>query len=290
MKTSQYNEQRKKSDPRNKKKFKNGTIYVILILFSVVNAYPILWMVMNSFKSSQEFLANPLSIPHKIVFDNYISAWITANLGVLFFNSAFVVGVSVLLTVFLGALASYFLARFKFKMNKLIHTLFVFGMLIPIHAMLVPMFILITKLGLLDTHFTLVFPYIALNLPITVFILTSFMKAFPKDIEESAIMDGCGYFRIFWSIILPMTKPAIATVVILNFINVWNEFSYALVLINDPNLQTIPLGLANFAGKHSVDYGAQMAGLTMVLIPTLIFYLIMERDIVKGMTAGAVKG
>lgn len=275
---------------RHRKKTKKGIIYLILILFSIVNAYPILWMIINSFKSKHEFLVNPLGIPHDFVIDNYISAWITANFGVLFLNSAFVVAFSVFFTVLFGALASYFLARFQFKMNKFIHTFFIFGMLIPIHAMLVPMFILIRDLGLLGNHFTLVFPYIALNLPITIFILTSFMKAFPKDVEESAIMDGCGFFRIFWSIILPMTKPALATVIILNFINVWNEFAYALVLINDPSLKTIPLGLANFAGKHTVDYGAQMAGLTMVLIPTLIFYLIMERDIVKGMTAGAVKG
>ena len=116
------------------------------------------------------------------------------------------------------------------------------------------------------------------------------MSSFPKEIEESAIMDGCGPFRIFWSIILPMSRPAIATAVILNFINNWNEFSFALVLINDKALSTLPLGLANFAGEYTTNYTAQMAGLTLVLIPTILFYLVMEKQIVNGMTQGAVKG
>lgn len=290
MKPADNVKESKRLNFMNKLSFKKKLIYLFLIIFSIINGFPVLWMVMNSFKSTQEFLAHPLSIPKKIVFDNYVSAWLTADLGKLFLNSLFVIFFSVAITVLLGALTSYFLSRFNFKMKKFIYTAFVFGMLIPIHTMLVPMFILIKNLGLLNTHFTLIFPYIALNLPITVFILTSFMKSFPKDVEESALIDGCGYFRIFWSIILPMSKPAIATVTILNFINVWNEFAYALVLINDTDLQTIPLGLANFAGEHSIDYGAQMAALAMVLVPTIIFYLIMEKDIVKGMTSGSVKG
>lgn len=273
-----------------KKSVKKTIIYAVLTLFAIVNAYPIIWMVINSFKSEKEFSVNQFGFPKDFVFDNYVNAWNTANFGVLFQNSIFICIVATVVTVFIGALASYFLSRFTFKMNKIVYTFFIFGMLIPIHATLVPMFILLRDLGLLNTRITLLFPYIAFNLPITIFILTSFMKAFPKDIEESAIMDGCGIFRIFWSIILPMSRPAIATVVILNFIHNWNEFSFALVLINDPNFQTLPLGLASFAGQFTVNYGAQMAGLTMSLIPILIFYLLLEKEIVKGMTAGAVKG
>ncbi|GGJ58620.1 carbohydrate ABC transporter permease [Virgibacillus salexigens] len=273
-----------------RRSIKKTSIYLILFLFALVNAYPILWMMINSFKSEQEFLTNQLGFPHTFVLENYVNAWETANLGVLFGNSIFICITATLITVLFGALASFFLARFTFKMSKLVYTFFIFGMLIPIHATLVPMFILMRDLGLLDTPITLLFPYIAFHLPITIFLLTSFMKAFPKDIEESAIMDGCGVFRIFWSIILPMSRPALATVVILNFIYNWNEFSFALVLINDPAFQTLPLGLASFAGQFTTNYGAQMAGLTMSLIPIVVFYLFLEKEIVKGMTAGAVKG
>lgn len=269
---------------------KKLSIYIALILFAIINAYPIIWMAINSFKTEKEFAINQLGLPKKFVLENYTAAWDIANLGVLFKNSIFITLTATLLTVIVGALASYFLSRFEFRMSKLLYGFFVFGLLIPIHATLVPMFILMKNLGLLNTPITLIFPYMAFHLPITIFILTSFMKSFPKDIEESAIMDGCGIYRIFWSIILPMSRPAIATVVILNFIYNWNEFSFALVLINDPNLQTLPLGLANFAGQFTTNYGAQMAGLTMSLIPIVIFYIIFEKNIVKGMTAGAVKG
>lgn len=288
--TKLTSESNRKKAASGKKISKKTLIYAVLIIFCLVNAYPIAWMILNSFKSEAEFAVNQLGFPKEFVLTNFVSAWETANLGVLFKNSIFICLTATILTVFIGAVASYFLARFSFKMNKIIYTFFIFGLLIPIHSTLVPMFILMKNLGLLNTPITLLFPYIAFHLPITIFILTSFMKAFPKDIEESAVMDGCGIFRIFWSIILPMSRPALATVTILNFIYNWNEFSFALVLINDPELQTLPLGLASFAGQFTTNYGAQMAGLTMSLIPILAFYLLLEKEIVKGMTAGAVKG
>ncbi|MGN8644908.1 carbohydrate ABC transporter permease [Gracilibacillus sp. HCP3S3_G5_1] len=273
-----------------KKRVKRSAIYLILLLFTIVNAYPIFWMIMNSFKTGQEFAFDPFGLPNEWVLVNYVEAWVTANIGSYFFNSLFVGIVALLICILVGAFASYFLSRFQFKGRNLLYGFFVVGLLVPIHATLVPMFILMQKLGFINTHLALIFPYVAFNLPITIFLLTSFMASFPKEIEESAIMDGCGAFRIFWSIILPMSRPALATAVILNFINNWNEFSFALVLINDDALSTLPLGLANFAGQYATNYTAQMAGLTMVLIPTILFYLIMEKQIVNGMTQGAVKG
>jgi raffinose/stachyose/melibiose transport system permease protein len=270
--------------------FKRAILYIVLIAFALINAYPILWMIINSFKSSKEFALNKLGLPSHLRFSNYIDAWQTANFGQFLWNSIIVSVVAVIITVFFGALAAYFLARFEFKINKLVYNFFVMGLLVPIHATLVPMFILMSKIGLLNTRLSLIFPYVAFNLPITIFLLVSFMKSFPKDIEESAIMDGAGVLKIFWSIILPMSRPALATVLILSFINNWNEFVFALVLINNPNLQTLPLGLQNFAGEHTTDYVGQMAGLTMALLPILIVYLLLEKELIKGMTAGAVKG
>jgi raffinose/stachyose/melibiose transport system permease protein len=278
------------STARFKKRATRVLIYLILMVFAIVNAYPIIWMILNSFKSGQEFALNPFGLPTEWVWANYVEAWFTANINTCFFNSVFVGGVAVILTVLFGALASYFLARFQFKGQKLLYSFFILGLLVPIHATLVPMFILMQTIGLLDTRLALIFPYIAFNLSITIFLLTSFMKSFSKEIEESVIMDGAGVFKIFWSIILPMTRPVLATVIIINFINNWNEFSFALVLINDDLLSTLPLGLANFAGQHSTNYTAQMAALTIVLVPTILFYLFMEKQIVEGMTQGAVKG
>jgi raffinose/stachyose/melibiose transport system permease protein len=276
--------------PEIKQRWKTKWIYIVLILYSTINLAPILWMMMNSFKTEKAFNLNPLALPLQWEMSNYQQAWEQANMGTYFANSIGVSGISVVVTVLVGALASYFLSRFSFKGGKWLYSFFVFGMLIPIHATLVPLFILMGKIGLLDSRFVLVFPYVAFNLPLTVFLLVSFMKAIPKEVEESAIMDGAGMFRIFWSVILPMSRPALATVSILNFIHCWNEFAFALVLVNNTDYKTIPLGLANFAGQFTSNYVVQMAGLSIVLVFTLIIYLLMEKHLVKGMTAGAVKG
>lgn len=265
-------------------------VYLLLICYALINVYPIFWMALNSLKDNAEFARNPFGFPHALHLENYRVAWDTARLEVYFFNSVLVSVVAVILTVLCGSLASFVFARFPFKWGGKVYWYFVFGMLIPIHATLVPLFIQMRQIGLLNTYASIILPYMAFNLPITVFILTSFMKSFSKDIEESAVMDGCGVFRIFWKIILPMSGPALATVVILNFINNWNEFSFALVLINEESMKTLPLGLANFSGQFTTNYGAQMAGLTMAILPVIVIYLFLEKYVVKGMTAGAVKG
>jgi len=265
-------------------------VYLLLIVYALVNVYPIFWMALNSFKTNAEFSRNPFGFPQDMFLDNYRIAWETARLETYFLNSIFVSVAAMALTVLSGSLASYVFSRFSFKWGKWVYWFFVLGMLIPIHATLVPLFIQMRQIGLLNTYAGIILPYIAFNLPITVFILTSFMKSFSPEIEESAIMDGCGVFRVFWNIILPMSGPALATVVILNFINNWNEFSFALVLINEESLKTLPLGLANFSGQFTTNYGAQMAGLTMAILPVILIFLLLEKYVVKGMTAGAVKG
>lgn len=273
-----------------RRRFNRTMMYGVLLIFTIINSYPIIWMIINSFKTGQDFALNPFGLPTEWVLENYGDAWVTANIGRYFLNSIIVGVTAVIITVLTGALASFFLARFDFRGRNLLYGFFIIGLLVPIHSTLVPMFILMNKLGLLNTHWALIFPYVAFNMPVTIFILTSFMQSFSQEIEDSAVMDGCGVFRLFLSIILPMTRPAIATVVILNFINNWNEFAFALVLINDKELNTLPLGLANFVGQYTTNYTAQMAGLTMVLIPTIAFYLLMEKQVVEGMTQGAVKG
>ncbi|WP_170318249.1 carbohydrate ABC transporter permease [Paenibacillus thalictri] len=269
---------------------KTSSLHLFLAVVSLANVLPILWMMMNAFKAEEEFSVNPMGLPKMWDFSNFSKAWQVAHLGTYFWNSLYVTIASILLTVLLGALASYFIARFEFKWSKWVYGLFVIGMTIPIHATLVPIFILMKKLGILNTHLSLVLPYTAFHLSITIFILVGFMKSFPKDIEESAIIDGSGAYRIFWSIILPMTRPALATVVIINFIYNWNEFLFALVLISKNGLKTLPLGLANFAGTEMKFQTMQMAALTMALLPVVAFYLMLEKQLVQGMTAGAVKG
>ncbi len=255
-----------------------------------MNIVPLFWMVVNSFKTEQEYAVNPFSLPETLQFSNYAEAWKIANMNVYFLNSLFVTFASLIVTVLLGALASYFLSRFEFKLRGLTYGVFLLGMLVPIHATLIPIFLIMQKLHFLDTHLSLILPYTAFHLSLTIIILEGFMRGFPKDLEESGVMDGAGIFRIFWSIILPITRPAMATVIILNFIYNWNEYLFALVLISSSELKTLPLGLANFVGIETASLTLQMSALTMALIPIVIFYLLLQKQLVTGMTAGAVKG
>ncbi|MFB5267144.1 carbohydrate ABC transporter permease [Paenibacillus enshidis] len=264
--------------------------YVLLSAFAIINIFPLFWMVVDSFKTEQEYAQNPFSLPTVLQFSNYAKAWEVANMNVYFLNSVIITLASLVLTVLLGALAAYFLSRFQFKLRGITYGLFLLGMIVPIHATLIPIFIIMQKLHLLDSMMSLILPYTAFHLSLTIFILEGFMKGFPKDLEESGVMDGAGVFRIFWSIILPITRPAMATVVILNFIYNWNEYLFALVLINSSELKTLPLGLANFVGIETASLTLQMAALTIALIPILIFYLLLQKQLVNGMTAGSVKG
>lgn len=276
--------------PQKKAKWVLFAYYIVLILFAVLNLYPMVWMIMNSFKTEQEIALRPLAPPTKFMLDNYVKAWQTARMSRYLINSLIVSTTATIITIFVGALAAYFISRFRFRGRNIIYTLFLFGMLIPVHSILIPLFIMMRKMDLLNTHWALIFPYIAFNLPLTIYLMVSYMNALPREVEEAALIDGAGTLRIFISIILPMSGPIVATCAILNFINNWNEFVFALVLINNPDLKTLPLGLANFVGQYVTNYGPQMAGITIVMLPIIIVYLLLEKYIVSGMTAGAVKG
>lgn len=247
-------------------------------------------MIVDSFKTEPEYAANPFSMPTKLHFENYAKAWDIANMDTYFLNSLIITFGSLLITVLLGALTAFFLARFKFRLRGFTFALFLLGMLVPIHATLIPIFLIMKEIGLLDTYWSLILPYTAFHLSLTIFILEGFMRGLPKDLEESGVMDGAGIYRIFWSIILPITRPAMATVIILNFIYNWNEYLFALVLISSEALKTLPLGLANFVGVETASMTLQMAALAIALVPIIIFYLLLQKQLVTGMTAGAVKG
>ncbi|WP_274651238.1 carbohydrate ABC transporter permease [Paenibacillus humicola] len=265
-------------------------IYTFLSVFAILNIFPIFWMIVDSFKSEPEYAAKPFALPTVLHFSNYEKAWEVANMSTYFLNSLIITFASLIVTVILGALASYFLSRFQFRLRGVTYGAFLLGMLVPIHATLIPIFLIMRHIHLLDTRWSLILPYTAFHLSLTIFILEGFMRGFPKDMEESGVMDGAGIFRIFWSIILPITRPAIATVVILNFIYNWNEYLFALVLITSSELKTLPLGLANFTGVETASLTLQMAALTIALVPIIIFYLMLQKQLVNGMTAGSVKG
>lgn len=272
------------------KNWGNLLLYTALFLFSLTTLYSLVWMFYTSLKSNQDISMSIFALPTKLHFENYVNAWRTAKIGVYFFNSLLVAVIAIGLTILIGASAAFILAKFEFKFQRLIYTIFIVGMLIPLQSILVPLFIQMRSFNLLNSYWSLILSYTAFGLPITIFILESFIRGLPDSVLEAAVLDGSSIPGLFARIILPMSRPALATVVILNFLNNWKEFSFALIFINDDSRKTLPIGLYNFIGAHSSQYAELMAALTISSIPLILLYIILQEQVIKGMTAGAVKG
>lgn len=267
-----------------------GIKVLFLSIFSLMMIYPLYWLITSAFKTNEEFFSQPYSFPTNFAFDNIIRAWEVADLGRAMLNSTIVTVSATVLTVFLGALTAYVLARFAFRLKAFLMVFFLLGMLIPIHSTLVPLFTMMNQVGLLNTYWALILPYTAFELPIAIFLTVAYMSSIPKELEEAAVIDGSGYWGVFFRIMLPLSVPALSTVAILSFLRYWNEFVFALVFINDSSLKTLPLSLAIFSDGFSTDYALTMAAMTVAVIPTIIMYLIFQEQIMKGMVAGSVKG
>lgn len=270
--------------------FGKTVVNILLLVFSLSAIFPVVWMFYSSFKTQQEFSQNIISLPKDWNFSNYIDAFKIGNLHNYFWNSVYISFISVLLIIVLGFIIGYMIARYDFPGKKTIYILFLFGMLIPIHGLLIPIFIEFRNVGLLNKPFTLVIPYVAFGLPIAIFLFENFIKQIPKEIEEAAVMDGCNTFQTMFRVVFPMSGPVIAVVTILSFLTAWNEFPFALVLIQDPALRTLPVGLTSFNGQYSVNYPQLMAAMSVTVLPVLAVYLAFSKKIIAGMTAGAVKG
>ena len=264
--------------------------FILAIFWLVVSFMPFVFMVLNSFKEKFEMLTKGVfQLPDSLNWNNYTEV-LKGGFGTYFKNSVIVLGISLILLLFIAACASYPLARFKFKLANPIYALIVACMSIPVHITLIPVFKMAKSTGLYDSIWALIGPYIAFAVPISVFILTSFMKEIPREIEESAEIDGCGKIQMFFSMILPLAKPGLATLAIYNGVNMWNEFSFAYTLTQSSANRTLPLAIWEFQGQYSMNTPMIMAVLTLTLLPMIIMFIIFQDNLVKGMTAGAVKG
>ena len=264
--------------------------FILAIGAAIVSFMPFVFMVLNSFKEKFEMLTKGVfQLPDKLNWSNYTEV-LTGGFGNYFKNSVIVLVISLILLLFISACASYPLARFKFKMAQPIYAIIVACMSIPVHITLIPVFKMSKSTGLYDTIWSLIGPYIAFAVPISVFILTSFMKEIPREIEESAEIDGCGKIQMFFSMILPLSKPGMATLAIYNGVNMWNEFSFANTLTQSARNRTLPLAIWEFQGQYSMNTPMIMAVLTLTLLPMVIMFIVFQDKLVKGMTAGAVKG
>lgn len=301
-----------------------AVVYVLLVLWLIAVVAPLLWVVLNSFRSSQEIFSSPFGLPWLVtgvperyassvpdawqaVVDNYRSAWTKSHFSSFFVNSLLVTLVSLAGILSASAMAAYVLARFSFRGNRLLFMYFISGMMIPAQLVLVPLFFQFSELSawgsaalhplglelrLHDTLSGLITIYIALSLPFTILVLTGFFKTLPGALREAAIVDGCTEYGVFRHVMLPLSKPGMVTAAIFNFLGLWNEYLFALVFVNTTGKKTLPLGLASVSmqAQYRTDYGLMFAGLVIVLLPTLAVYLLLQRQLTRGITVGALKG
>jgi raffinose/stachyose/melibiose transport system permease protein len=260
-----------------------------IALFCV--AYPFLVLLYGSLKSEGEFLANPLSVPTMLHFDNYVYAWNAAHIPKYTVNSATVASATVLLTLTLAATASFGLSQFRFRGGRLIYLSFILLLTIPVQIYIIPLYIIVVKLKLADNYLGLILPYTAGSLPLAVFLFRTYFDALPADLVDAARIDGCNHLRAFVHVMLPLARPIIATVSIFTFVGAWNEFFLALVFIHDPNLATLPLGLqAFFVNQYQTQFPQLFATLVVSIGPIVVVYLLLQRQFMAGLTAGAVRG
>ena len=263
---------------------------IILLLFSITCIFPAIWLIYSSLKEKAEFYHSPIALPENPSIDHYISILSKSDFLKWLFNSFRTSALSLFFILLLGFTIGYILSRYRFRGRNLLYAYFLIGMLIPVHALMVPMYVMFTRTGLNDQWFTLILPYTALSLPIAVFLVESYVKSIPTEIEEAAAIDGCSRLRTIYTIVMPMCRPILITIGIIQFFYIWNEFTFSLILIDSQELMTIPVGLTLFKGQFSTDYPRMMTAMVLAILPTMVIYFIFSKRIIKGMVVGAVKG
>lgn len=268
-------------------------VWIILLIWSVAVLYPLIWTLLDALKNNEQFFLNaPWALPKfPLLWSNFSYVWSKYNFSTYFLNSIVVTVGSTLLGMILAAMTAYILARYEFKGNKILFTIYISSMMIPFALALIPLFFLLNDLHLINTWLGLILVYAALNLPFGIFLLVGFYKSLPKEIEEAAIIDGTSHYGTFFRVMLPLSQPGLITVMITNMLNNWNEYFLGVVLTNEPTKYTLPIGLAVMQAEmqYRVEWGPLFAGLLITTLPTLIVYMIFQRQIASGITAGAVK-
>ena len=264
--------------------------YLFMALCVLVALFPIVWVVLSSFKTNREILSNGLQLPSTFSFSGYKQALEMAPILKFFVNSLIVSFASTALNVFILAMAGYVFAKKKFRFKNLIFGILSLSMVIPSTALMSPVYTVITKLHLYDTKMALILVYTALNMPISLMILRSAFAAIPTELEEAAYIDGAGFFRTFWQVMMPCAKGGLASAAVLAFLGSWNEFTFALLLTSSTSTRTLPLSLSYFTSQFSFNYIAMFAAITIAVLPSIIVFSIFQEQVCSSLTAGSVKG
>jgi ABC-type glycerol-3-phosphate transport system permease component len=272
------------------KGFTLGLQYLLLSFFIIIALAPITLMWMSAFKTRQEISAAPLALPTALTFDNLVQAWTVGRFGQYVGNSILVTIPVVLGVVILSAMAGYGFARYRFWGHQVIFYAFLIGLMVPFQSIMIPLYFNIKNLGLLGTYWAMILPAIGLGLPFGIFLLQSFFRGLPHELGDSARVDGCNEFQVFYRVLLPLAKPAVSSLVVFQFMWTWNAYLMPLLLLNQEALRPITLGLMFFQGRYTTNYALISAGVTIVTLPIILVYLVMQRQFLRGLTAGALRG
>ena len=277
-------------NPGKRRIFAKAAFYMILILFTAFFFYPLYLILVSSFKTPLEIFGSPFSFPHKLEFDNYVQAWQKMNFTVILGNSLIMTVCSTLGLIFFGSMAAYACARNNSRFIKGAFFLFISCIVVPFHTAMIPLVRFMSQMGLYNSYFGVIMVYLAINMSFTIFLYTGFIKSIPRELEEAALVDGCSRMGIFWKVIFPLVAPVTATVAILSSLNIWNDFLIPLLLISSPARRNIPNALFAFQGQYDNKWELAFASLILSVIPIIIFYLSLQKNIIKGATQGAIKG
>ncbi|MEK4041059.1 carbohydrate ABC transporter permease [Paenibacillus sp. FSL L8-0493] len=266
-------------------------LQLAFLIFAVIQLYPLVWLVFSSFKTNIEITgSNVMGLPNEWRWANYDYALFKANIARNFLNSLMYTTVTVIISALLSAMVSFAVARMKWKLNNVVLTFFMLGLMIPVHATLLPVFQMLKMTSLLNTLWALIIPYTVSALPTTIFIMIGFFRALPGELEEASVVDGCNIYQVFFRIMLPLVKPAIVTTSIFTFLSAWNELMFANTFINDPDLATITVAINSFKSAYATEFGPMFAGMVVATLPMIIIYLFLSNQVQKSIIAGAVKG
>lgn len=269
--------------------FKNGFIQVLLALNALLMVYPLFVMVLSSFKTNAEIFSSPFALPQNFSFTNIEKVWEQTNFIRYMLNSLGVTAASIALILIFGTMAAYAIARYEFRLGGAVLMFFISGMTVPLKLAIIPLFIQLDTLHLVDTYAGLVLVYVAMGLPSAVFILTGFLRTLPRELEESARIDGASELLIMLRIMLPLARPAMVIVAIQNAVPIWNDFFFPLILITSDELKTLPQGLTVFIGEFTTDWGVMFTGLSVAALPIILLYIVLSKQFIAGITQGAVK-
>jgi raffinose/stachyose/melibiose transport system permease protein len=289
MAPTSWSLQRQRTQTESSGVLTRASIYVLFGLLTVVAVYPLLWLATNSLKTDFDLFESSWSLPQEWHWENYSRAW-SYGIARYLINSVFVTFVSVVLTVAISVMAAYALARFRFRGQTLFLAFILGGLMLAPEVSLLPLFRILNTLGIYNTYLALILPYVAFGIPFITFLLRSYILALPRELEEAAFIDGAGPLGVLWNVIVPLSRPIIASAALIQAMRVWNEFMFALTFIGSEDLKTLPIGVMSFVSALQTEWTVVMAALVISAVPMIVLFLLTQRQYIQGLTAGALKG